>query len=94
MNNAEARELLAQQLAPYRVWSYERLRTLVDAEPETREVVGPSGVTYQIELRAFWDGRAHGDVRMTAAIDDGGWRAFMPLGNSFIKAPDGSFVGE
>jgi hypothetical protein len=28
------------------------------------------------------------------AIDDGGVRALMPLGESFILAPDGSFVGE
>jgi hypothetical protein len=28
------------------------------------------------------------------SIDDGGWRAFAPLTRSFIKSPDGTFVGE
>jgi hypothetical protein len=28
------------------------------------------------------------------SIDDGGWRAFLPWTDSFIIAPDGSFVGE
>jgi hypothetical protein len=27
-------------------------------------------------------------------IDDGGWRAFTPMSDSFIIAPDGSFVGD
>jgi len=27
-------------------------------------------------------------------VDDGGWRAFVPLGESFILAQDGTFVGE
>ena len=30
----------------------------------------------------------------TSAIDDGGLRAFAPLSDDFIMAPDGSFVGE
>jgi len=29
-----------------------------------------------------------------ASIDDGGCRAFFPLSDCFIKAPDGSLVGE
>jgi hypothetical protein len=29
-----------------------------------------------------------------ALIDDGGWRSFKPMGEDFIVAPDGSFVGE
>jgi hypothetical protein len=28
------------------------------------------------------------------AIDDGGWRAFIPLSADFIMAPEGRFVGE
>jgi len=28
------------------------------------------------------------------SIDDGGWRAFFPTTESFIMAPNGSFVGE
>jgi len=35
-----------------------------------------------------------GDVRVLVAVDDGGMYAFKPLTDSFILAPDGSFVGE
>jgi hypothetical protein len=27
-------------------------------------------------------------------VDDGGWRAVAPLTQTFIRAPDGLFVGE
>jgi hypothetical protein len=33
-------------------------------------------------------------VHVLGAIDDGGLRAFVPLCDDFIMAPDGSFVGE
>ena len=39
-------------------------------------------------------GRPGGNVRVIGSIDDGGWRAFVPLSDSFIKAADGRFVGE
>ena len=57
-------------------------------------MVGPLGVRYQLELDAVWDRDEGGPVRVMAAIDDAGWRAFLPLTDDFIKAPDGSFVGE
>jgi len=61
--------------------------------PETLEVSGPSGTTYQVEPEALWDGGQEGDLRVVT-VDDGGWRALIPLGESFILARDGSFVGE
>jgi hypothetical protein len=42
----------------------------------------------------YWDGERGGNVRVISTIDDGGLRAFVPLSDSFIKAADGSFVGE
>jgi hypothetical protein len=51
-------------------------------------------VTYQVDVRAFWDAHSNGDVRVSATIDDGRVRAFPPLTSAVIKAPDGSFVGE
>jgi hypothetical protein len=45
-------------------------------------------------LKFFWDGREEENLRVIAAIDDGGWRALSPLSEDFIVAPDGSFVGE
>jgi hypothetical protein len=58
------------------------------------EVDGPSGTTYQVKTHAVWDGKAGGDLRLFVEVDDGGWRAFVPLSESFIVSPDGSFVGE
>jgi len=72
-------------------------RTLVARylhEPDERTVVAESGVQYQVEVQAFWDGRQPGNLRVIIAIDDGGWRAFSPLSTDFIVASDGSFVGE
>lgn len=59
------------------------------------EQQGEDGVEYQIEVEARWDDRNAPHLRLVLSIDDGrGWRAFAPLTDSFIVAPDGSFVGE
>jgi hypothetical protein len=58
------------------------------------EVSGVSETQYQVTIQVFWDSKPHGDLRVVGSIDDGGWRAFLPLSDSFIMAPDGSFVGE
>jgi hypothetical protein len=92
VNTAEARQLLAAKLAELRRRSYSDLLRLM--EPEGLEVAGPSGVTYQLEVEAFWDDEPQRNLRVLASIDDGGWRAFHPLTDDFIVAPDGSFVGE
>lgn len=47
-----------------------------------------------VEIEAFWDDRPDADVRVIFAIDDGGWRAFVPVTDSFIIAKDGTFAGE
>ncbi len=49
---------------------------------------------YQVETVAVWDGGKEGDLRVMVTVDDGGWRAFVPLSEHFILAPDGSLVGE
>jgi len=55
---------------------------------------GESAVVYQVQTQAVWDSRVDGDLRVMVAVDDGGWRAFLPLVEDFITAPDGSFVDE
>lgn len=94
MDKAEARDLLAKELEKWRARSYADLSSYIDAEAFTKEVKGQSGVTYQIEIEVFWDSKPQGDLRVLGAIDDGGWRAFVPLSDDFILSPDGSFVGE
>ena len=92
MDAVEARPILVAALARYRSMSYDELADRI-GEIDALEIVGSSGVAYQIEIR--WDGRNGGDVRVLGGIDDGGWRSsFSPLSDSFIVAPDGSFIGE
>ena len=95
MDEREARNLLSEKLAEYRALSYATLASRIAArDVDCTQVVGPSGVEYQIEVQFCWDDRPSGNIRVIGAIDDGGLRAFVPLCDSFIMAPDGRFVGE
>jgi hypothetical protein len=51
------------------------------------EKQGPSGVEYQIEILILWDSTPNGVIRVLGFIDDGGWRAFVPLTDSILKCP-------
>ena len=93
MNKDEAKSLLSQELSRYRELPYAELFSLID-HVETFERAGPSGVIYQIEMQVFVDDVSRQTLRVMGAIDDGGWRAFAPLSDDSILAPDGSFVGE
>ena len=93
MDKHEAKALLADKLREYRVLTYEQLRARV-GDQDNLELTGQSGTEYQTEVQFFWDHKPGGDIRVMGAIDDGGWRAYFPLTDDFIRAPDGSFVGE
>jgi len=93
MDKAEAKSLLSQELSRYRELPYAELFSLID-HSETVERTAPSGVIYQIEMQVFIDEVSLQTLRVMGSIDDGGWRAFSPLSDDFILAPDGSFVGE
>ena len=93
MNETEARKLLTAKVAELRTLTYTELLRFF--EVEAIELAGASGAGYQIEVEAFWDDGRPGNLRVMVAIDDGrGWRAFVPMTDCFIVAPDGSFVGE
>jgi hypothetical protein len=91
MKEQEAKDLLYEHLKEYRRRSYAELVALLE-RPQTTEVGGPSGTRYQIEVQVFWDGPRNGNVRVLGSIDDGGWRAFVPLTDSLIVAPSGVFI--
>jgi len=94
MDKQEAQAVLTEHLAQYRARSYADLAALI-GQSGCVEIKGASGVPYQVEVNVAWDDKPGGDVRVLASIDDGGFRsAFRPLTGDFIKAPDGSFVGE
>ena len=93
MDSTEARALLKSEIAAWRTKSYRELSTLVG---ESRHVdrAGRSGARYQLEVEVMWDHRPDRDIRVIGSIDDGGWRAFAPLTESFILSKTGEFVGE
>jgi len=93
MDKREAKEILAHKLKVYRKRSYDDLLYLLYTQ-DTEEIKASSGVVYQLEFQAVWDDKEGGNLRVMGAIDDGGFRAFVPLSDDFIIAPDGSFVGE
>jgi len=93
MDNQEAKTLLTKKLAEYRHLSHADLVAKID-DIDCFEISGPTGVEYQIEIQIFWDDKPDGDLRVIGGIDDGGWRAFMPVCEDFIVTSDGRFVGE
>ncbi|MBA2735090.1 MAG: hypothetical protein H0U54_19780 [Acidobacteria bacterium] len=94
MDKVEAKLILEQELLRYRKRSYDELLSLID-HSETFLRSSPSGTNYQIQMKVFFDNiNAQRDLRVMGAVDDGGWRAFIPLCEDFIIAPDGSFVDE
>jgi hypothetical protein len=93
MENAEARKLLITELARYRRKTHADLQRLLQTQ-DTFEIEGPSGTRYQVEIEAVWDDHSGGHLRVLGHIDDGGWRAFVPLSEDFIMSPDGNVIGE
>ena len=88
MDAAEALGLLNAVLASLEQESYADLVRRVESEPLLiMERSGASGTDYQIEVSFLWDDAPRGHVRVMASIDDGGWRAFVPLTRSFVKGP-------
>jgi hypothetical protein len=87
MNNKEANELLLRELRRYEELGYQELEKMVDQHSARFKVTGPSGVSYQIQIRVVWDDKPLQAVRILGAIDDGGWRSFVPLGYGVMVDP-------
>lgn len=88
MDREEAQTLLNARLDEYRQLTYDQLAARVGDE-EFPEISGPSGTQYQLEIQIVWDDKPGGTVRVLGSIDDGGWRAFLPLCDSLLMTPDG-----
>jgi len=95
MNKIEAKEVAREEINKPRKLSYADLSKRID-KVETFEVVGKSGVKYQLEIQYMWDDpkQPNGNVRVWVNIDDGGWRAFKPMSECFIISSEGKFIGE
>jgi hypothetical protein len=88
MDTAEALAVVEGVLLALEQEPYADLVRRVESEPLlVMERPGASGADYQIEVLFLWDDAPRGHVRVMASIDDGGWRAFVPLTRSFVKGP-------
>lgn len=94
MNKEEALRVLEQELNAFRGESYEELAARINPGPIVSERTGQNSTVYQLEIQVVWDGPKGGNVRAIGSVDDGSWRALVPITRSFIKSADGRFVGE
>jgi len=94
MDKNAAIQILERELAIFRDKPYVDLVGRIPERTLEYERSAATGAKYQVEIQFFWDNQPGGNVRVMGSIDDGGWRAFLPLSRSFIKSADGSFVGE
>jgi len=91
----EAGGILDQHIGSLGERPYSELKQLVEGRlMQILEIVGASGARYGVEAQAFRGSKKETNIRVLASIDEGGTRAFQPLARDFIKAPDGSFLGE
>ena len=88
MDTGEALALVEGVLAVLEQEPYADLVRRVESDPLlVTQRTGASGTEYQIEVSFLWDDASRGPVRVMVSIDDGGWRAFVPLTRSFVKGP-------
>ncbi|HET7599524.1 MAG TPA: hypothetical protein VFK09_04495 [Gemmatimonadales bacterium] len=93
MSEHVARSLLHTALDEYRRRAYADLVGGI-GRPDVRTARGADGREYEIEIEAMWDDRPGGVLRVLGAIDDGSFRAFLPLSEEFLLSPEGRIVGE
>ena len=91
MNKAEAKSILSRELRAFASRPYNELAGSI-SHPDVKNIVSESGVGYQIEINVLWDSQPEEDLRIIGSIDDGGWRAFLPLTASLIMKRDGKLV--
>ncbi|MEU4716561.1 hypothetical protein AB0F73_23310 [Micromonospora purpureochromogenes] len=89
LDKGTAARLAEARLAEWRRLGYAGWRALLD-DRELRQVVDQDGQRYNVVSYALDDG--DGRVRMSVAVDDGRWSAFVPLVRGEIMSPDGTFV--
>ncbi len=90
-NKSEAQKILSEQLARFNDRSHSELTQFVgDERVEAYEVRTAGGTAYRIEIQFFWDDRPGETIRVAGSIDAGGFRAFVPLTDSFLRESAGS----
>jgi hypothetical protein len=91
-----------QEAAAWVATEIERLRNLsypdllaLESQPEHRPMKTTDGKTLGMETQIFWDDRQRQNLRVMVDVWDPSKRISRSLvKDDFIRAPDGSFVGE
>jgi len=98
MNKRDLEAVGERALEPVRDLAYAELRRRADEGVVATDEFDENGQVLSIEIQYFLDGRDRdcnlSAVRVMACVSSGGWRDFVPATVSFIKAPDGAFIGE
>jgi hypothetical protein len=85
----EARRVLAEHMTAQRRRDRTALLADLDRDVVTR-LQGPSGIEYEVTVRASWDDQPEGAISVAGFINDLGWRTYSTLSEFFSVAPDGS----
>ncbi len=93
MTRSQAQAVALQHLTPYRERSFEELRSLL-AAPESYSGVAADGTKYAGQVKALWDDKPQGNLRIWSEVTFSLWSMFAPVVSAFIKAPGGQIVGE
>lgn len=83
MNKQEAMVILNAKLDECRRRSHGDLEQEIGADRHF-EIVGPSGVEYQVEIQVLWEKTPGERLLVMGSVDDGGVRAFCPLCETFV----------
>lgn len=92
-NPDEAKAVLRSFMEPFRRRPYSELVELVNKHQVGR-ARGPTGGEYEVKMYSYWDDQPGGNVNITGAINDLGWRACQDIYEIFEMSPDGEIVGD
>lgn len=98
MANPDAREpgeWVTSEIEQLRSLSFEELATM-ESKAEHRPMVTAAGKPLMLETQVFWDDREKTNLRVMVDVWDPAKRVSIGsiAKDDFIRAPDGSFVGE
>jgi hypothetical protein len=90
----EAASWVANEIKRLRNLSYDDLLAL-EGQREHRTMEATDGTTLGLETQIFWDDRERQNLRVMVDVWDPSKRISRSIvTHDFIRAPDGSFVGE
>lgn len=76
----------------YNTRSYLEWKQRVNKEPETLEHKARNGNTCQVKITTHWYNRKGGLIKITFAIDNGGWRFYFPVTISKLVTPYNEYL--